>query len=204
VSVRIRLRRMGAKKNPFYRIIVADSRKPRDGRYIESIGTYDPLKEPSGVHIEEEKLFGWLKNGAQPSDPVWDLLSRLGLRQKWEMLKRGQDLSDWQPPAPRTPRKKRTKAEADKAAAAKETPEEAEKPAEEKKAEPVQEQKTAEERPEKTAKAKEDKKKTEAAAGGKKAAAEEKPEESAEESQQTAPEGTDQKKKKTKKDAEKA
>jgi small subunit ribosomal protein S16 len=98
---------MGAKKNPFYRIIVTDSRTPRDGRYIESIGTYQPLSEPAGIQIEEEKLFGWLKNGAQPSDPVWDLLSRLGLRQKWEMIKRGEDLSSWEPPAPRAPKRKK-------------------------------------------------------------------------------------------------
>ena len=128
MSVRIRLRRMGAKKNPFYRIIVADSKKPRDGRYIDSIGTYDPLKEPSSIQIEEEKLFGWLKDGAQPSDPVWDLLSRLGLRQKWEMLRRGEDLSDWQPPAPRTPREKKAQVAEEKGAAEKVEVEEAAKP----------------------------------------------------------------------------
>jgi len=158
VSVRIRLRRMGAKKNPFYRIIVADSKKPRDGRYIDSIGTYDPLKEPSSIQIEEEKLFGWLKNGAQPSDPVWDLLSRLGLRQKWEMLRRGEDLSGWQPPAPRTPRERKAQVAEEKDTAGKVK---AEKPA----APPPEEsiEAKAEETPVKsespeTAKAKEDKK----------------------------------------------
>ena len=68
MAVKIRLRRMGAKKSPFYRIVVADSRYPRDGRFIEEIGTYNPLTEPSDVKIDSEKAKQWLKNGAQPTD----------------------------------------------------------------------------------------------------------------------------------------
>ena len=72
--VKIRLRRMGAKKAPFYRIVVADSRSPRDGRCIEEIGTYDPLTNPATVTVDAEKAQTWIKNGAQPTDTVKALL----------------------------------------------------------------------------------------------------------------------------------
>ena len=72
--VKIRLRRMGAKKAPFYRVVVADSRYPRDGRFIEEIGYYDPTKEPSVVSIDKEKADKWLANGAQPTDTVKKLI----------------------------------------------------------------------------------------------------------------------------------
>ena len=74
--VKIRLRRMGAKKAPFYRIIVADSRSPRDGRCIEEIGTYDPLTEPATITVDAEKAQQWIKNGAQPTDTVKALLKK--------------------------------------------------------------------------------------------------------------------------------
>ena len=70
MAVKIRLRRMGAKKAPFYRIVVADSRSPRDGRFIEEIGFYDPTKEPSVVKVDAEKAKQWIANGAQPTDTV--------------------------------------------------------------------------------------------------------------------------------------
>ncbi len=70
MAVKIRLRRMGAKKQPFYRIVVADSRYPRDGRFIEEIGYYNPLTEPADVKVDAEKVEKWLKNGAQPTDTV--------------------------------------------------------------------------------------------------------------------------------------
>ncbi len=70
MAVKIRLKRIGAKKNPFYRIIVADSRSPRDGRFIEEIGYYNPLTEPKTVKIDNEKAARWLKNGAKPTDTV--------------------------------------------------------------------------------------------------------------------------------------
>lgn len=74
--VKIRLRRMGAKKNPYYRIVVADSRSPRDGRCIEEIGTYDPLTNPATVSVVVEKAQTWIKNGAQPTDTVKALLKK--------------------------------------------------------------------------------------------------------------------------------
>ena len=74
--VKIRLRRMGAKKAPFYRVVVADSRFARDGRFIEEIGYYDPTKEPSVVKIDAEKAKQWLDNGAQPTDTVRELLKK--------------------------------------------------------------------------------------------------------------------------------
>ena len=77
--VKIRLRRMGAKKNPFYRIVVADSLSPRDGRCIEEIGTYDPKAEPYAVKVDVERAQYWIKNGAQPTDTVKALLKKAGV-----------------------------------------------------------------------------------------------------------------------------
>ena len=79
MAVKIRLRRMGAKKAPFYRIVVADSRYPRDGRFIEEIGTYDPPKDPSVIKVDAEKAKKWLSNGAQPTDTVKALLKIEGV-----------------------------------------------------------------------------------------------------------------------------
>ena len=76
MAVKIRLRRMGAKKAPFYRIVVADSRYPRDGRFIEEVGYYDPTQEPSVINIDSEKVKKWLANGAQPTDTVRALLKK--------------------------------------------------------------------------------------------------------------------------------
>lgn len=76
MAVKIRLRRMGAKKAPFYRVVVADSRFPRDGRFIEEIGYYDPTKEPAVVKIDEEKAKKWIATGAQPTDTVRVLLKK--------------------------------------------------------------------------------------------------------------------------------
>ena len=79
MAVKIRLRRMGAKKAPFYRIVVADGRYPRDGRFIEEIGTYDPTKEPSAISVDAEKAKAWHANGAQPTDTVRDILKKQGV-----------------------------------------------------------------------------------------------------------------------------
>jgi small subunit ribosomal protein S16 len=79
MAVKIRLRRMGRKKAPFYRIVVADSRSPRDGRVIEEIGTYDPKTEPSTVHVNEELAKKWLANGAQPTEVVAKILKIAGI-----------------------------------------------------------------------------------------------------------------------------
>ena len=77
--VKIRLRRMGAKKAPFYRIVVADSRYPRDGRFIEEIGTYDPKANPAELKVDVERAQAWIKTGAQPTETVRDLLKKAGL-----------------------------------------------------------------------------------------------------------------------------
>ena len=77
--VKIRLRRMGAKKAPFYRIVVADARSPRDGRCIEEIGTYNPLTNPATIAVDAEKAQAWIKNGAQPTDTVRTLLKNAGV-----------------------------------------------------------------------------------------------------------------------------
>ena len=79
MAVKMRLRRMGQKKAPFYRIIVADSRSPRDGRFIEEIGYYNPISEPVEVKIDAEKAQKWIKNGAQPTDTVKALLKKNGI-----------------------------------------------------------------------------------------------------------------------------
>ena len=79
MAVKIRLRRMGAKRNPFYRVVVADSRYPRDGRFIEEIGYYDPMKNPPEIKLDNEKAEQWLKNGAQPTDTVKSILKKSGV-----------------------------------------------------------------------------------------------------------------------------
>lgn len=79
MAVKIRLKRMGAKKNPFYRIVVSDSRFPRDGRFIEELGYYDPLKEPVVIKIDEDKAKGWLSKGAKLTDTARDLFSKAGI-----------------------------------------------------------------------------------------------------------------------------
>ena len=79
MAVKIRLRRMGAKKSPFYRVVVADSRYPRDGRFIEQVGTYNQLTEPATVDFDTEKVEKWIANGAQPTDTVKRLLKNKGI-----------------------------------------------------------------------------------------------------------------------------
>jgi len=79
MAVKIRLRRMGAKKAPFYRVVVADSRSPRDGRFIEEIGTYDPTAEPTHFSVDADKVKQWMANGAQPTDTVRVLLKKNGV-----------------------------------------------------------------------------------------------------------------------------
>ncbi|EJE1168655.1 30S ribosomal protein S16 [Listeria monocytogenes] len=89
MAVKIRLKRIGSKKKPFYRIVVADSRFPRDGRSIETIGTYNPLLNPVEVKIDEEATLKWMHNGAKPSDTVRNLLSREGIMEKFHNQKLG-------------------------------------------------------------------------------------------------------------------
>ena len=86
--VKLRLKRMGAKKAPFYRIVAADSRSPRDGRDIEVVGTYNPTKNPAEINIDEEKALKWLNNGAVPSDTIRNLLSDAGIMKKYTESKK--------------------------------------------------------------------------------------------------------------------
>ena len=87
MAVKLRLKRMGSKGKPFYRIVAADSRFPRDGRFIETIGTYNPTTNPASVSVDEELAMKWLKNGAQPSDTVRNLLSKQGVMNAYTMKK---------------------------------------------------------------------------------------------------------------------
>ncbi|MTH52717.1 30S ribosomal protein S16 [Bacillus mangrovi] len=87
MAVKIRLKRMGAKKSPFYRIVVADSRSPRDGRFIETVGTYNPVAQPAEVKIDEALALQWMQNGAKPSDTVRNLFSSQGIMEKFHNSK---------------------------------------------------------------------------------------------------------------------
>lgn len=100
--VKIRLMRMGKRKQPYYRVVVADSRSPRDGRFIENIGRYHPRAHPSVIEIDEERALHWLKSGAQPSDPVRVLLEKTGI---WSRF------TGQVPPAPSPPTTEGTEAE---------------------------------------------------------------------------------------------
>ena len=87
MAVKLRLKRMGAKKRPFYRIVAADSRSPRDGKFIEIVGTYNPINEPAEVKVNEEVALKWLNDGAIPTDTVRDLLSKQGIMKKFHESK---------------------------------------------------------------------------------------------------------------------
>ena len=83
MAVKLRLKRMGSKQKPFYRVVAADSRSPRDGRFIETVGTYNPLKNPTEIKVDEEKALTWLNNGAQPTDTVRSILTESGIMKKY-------------------------------------------------------------------------------------------------------------------------
>ncbi len=87
--VKIRLRRMGKKRQPFYKIIVADARSPRDGKYLEALGSYNPMVNPHTIILNEDRTLYWLKNGAQPTDTVKSILRQTGVTLKKELIKRG-------------------------------------------------------------------------------------------------------------------
>lgn len=91
MAVRLRLRRVGKKKMPFYHIVAADSRAARNGKFLEVIGRYDPLKNPMMISTRDERVFHWLRNGALPTDTVRSLLQRTGLWMKWNMTRKGMD-----------------------------------------------------------------------------------------------------------------
>ena len=88
MAVKLRLKRMGSKQRPFYRIVAADARSPRDGRFIETVGTYDPIKQPAEVNVDAEKALKWLKNGAQPTDTVKNILRSEGIMAKYAESKK--------------------------------------------------------------------------------------------------------------------
>ena len=87
MAVKIRLRRMGTKQTPFYRLVVADARTARDGRFLESLGTYDPRKRPLGLTVDADKTLHWLQRGAQPTDTVRQLLSKAGVMRRYAELR---------------------------------------------------------------------------------------------------------------------
>ncbi len=91
MSVKLRLRRVGKKKQPMYRVVVADSRASRDGRFIENVGTYNPLTDPYQVEFKEDRILYWLGNGAQPSRTVKNLFQKKGLWLKWDLMRQGAD-----------------------------------------------------------------------------------------------------------------
>ena len=88
MAVKLRLKRMGSKQKPFYRIVAADARSPRDGRFIETVGTYNPIKKPAEVNVNEELALKWLNNGAIPTDTVRSILSKEGIMTKYEEQKK--------------------------------------------------------------------------------------------------------------------
>ncbi len=98
MAVKIRLRRMGTKQTPFYRLVVADSRTARDGRFLEMLGTYDPLKRPIGLRVDADKALHWLQRGAQPTDTVRQLLSKAGVMRRFAEL-RAKPPAATEPPA---------------------------------------------------------------------------------------------------------
>ena len=89
MAVKLRLIRMGSKKKPFYRVVAADSRYPRDGKFVEVVGTYNPVALTDNVKVDEEKALKWLRNGAQPTDTVKDILSKAGVMKKFHDEKQG-------------------------------------------------------------------------------------------------------------------
>ena len=94
MAVKIRLKRMGSKMRPFYRLIAADSRSPRDGRFLEILGHYNPMVEPVEIKIDEDKVYKWLGNGAQPTVSAANLLKAQGILERWELLKSGMTIAE--------------------------------------------------------------------------------------------------------------
>ena len=115
MTTRIRLRRMGANKRPFYRVVVADQRAPRDGRFIEAIGKYHPLSDPSLIEIDEERAMHWLRVGAQPSNQVRNLMSKIGIWEKF-VTERPSAAASVKPAKERPAKEKRSKKALAKAA----------------------------------------------------------------------------------------
>lgn len=109
MPVHIRLRRMGAKKRPFYRIVAADSRRSRDGRFLEILGTYNPITKPATVEVHEDEMTKWLEDGAVPSQTVATLLTQIGYTEKYQKAKKGEDVTEIKLKNTITERKKKTR-----------------------------------------------------------------------------------------------
>ncbi len=109
MSVRIRLHRMGKKGRPFYRIVAIDSRKARDGKFLEIVGTYDPIKKPAEVLLKEDLLTNWLNEGAIPSHTVGSLMTQVGFTEKYEKARKGEDVTPLVLNKVITERKKKTR-----------------------------------------------------------------------------------------------
>ncbi len=149
MAVKIRLKRMGSKKRPFFRVVAADSRSPRDGRFIETLGYYNPMADPPEIKFDDDKVYKWLDNGAIPTENARQLLRKAGLLERWRLLKQGVKISELdakieelraKQPKPIPEEEKRARKEAKKKAKAEaekqeKKEEEAEKSTEEKKEE---------------------------------------------------------------------
>ena len=109
MAVHLRLLRIGAKRQPYYRIVAADSRRARDGRFLEIIGTYNPIRKPAEVNIFEEKVTKWFDEGAEPSDTVKSLLTQIGFIEKYNRAKKGEDVSSVELKPSITERRKKTR-----------------------------------------------------------------------------------------------
>lgn len=94
MSVKIRMKRMGSKKRPFYRLVAADSRYPRDGRFLEILGYYNPMVEPAEIRIEEDKIYRWLDSGAQPTPNARNILRSVGILERWRLLRSGVSIAE--------------------------------------------------------------------------------------------------------------
>jgi small subunit ribosomal protein S16 len=151
LAVKIRLKKMGSKKRPFYRLVAADSRFPRDGRFLETIGYYNPMIEPAEVNIDEDKVYKWLGNGAKPTVNAANLLRSEGILERWELVKTGLSIAEVnakieerRAKQPKAQPKEKKKLSRKALAAAKAAEEEAAKEAGEEKKEEVSEESPAE------------------------------------------------------------
>lgn len=134
MSVRLRLRRMGKKKQPIYKVVAADSRSPRDGKFLEAVGIYNPLTKPHTVDLKEERVFYWLDKGAQPTDTVKSLLRQKGITLKRELMRKGKteeqinsEMENWQKLREAKTATKSSKKKSKKAAASEQKSEEVSK-----------------------------------------------------------------------------
>jgi small subunit ribosomal protein S16 len=144
LAVKIRLKKMGSKKRPFFRFVAADVRSPRDGRFIEVLGYYNPMTDPPDVKLDDDKIYKWLNAGAEPTENVAQLLRKAGLLERWQLLKQGVKISELdaviderraKQPSPKSPEEKKMEKIAVASAEKKDAPEVAGAPLEKKESE---------------------------------------------------------------------